>query len=140
MPTTQTSLCFTPEWETLVLKVFEHTDGNVVNEVDQAMFYCIEGEKLMELAVHVDDCSAMASSVALEEEIKMELCKVFKISDLCEITWILGMAVKCDCSAQTIALSQKSYINSILSCYGFENIKPIAMPWTPVHTFQPHKA
>ena len=100
-------------------------------EVDQAVFYCVEGEKLMVLAVHMDNCSAMASSVPLEEEIKMELHKAFEISDLGEINWILGIAVKHDCGARTIALSQKSYINSILSHYGFKNIKPVAMPIDP---------
>jgi hypothetical protein len=49
------------------------------------VFYRVEGEKLIALAVHVDDCLAIASSVALEEEIKIELRKVFEISDLGEI-------------------------------------------------------
>jgi Reverse transcriptase (RNA-dependent DNA polymerase) len=100
-------------------------------EVDQAVFYCVEGEKLMVLAVHVDDCSAMASSVELENEIKTELRKVFEISDLGEINWILGIAVKQDHGARTIALSQKSYNPSMLGRYGFENVKPIAMPMDP---------
>lgn len=74
----------------------------------------VEEEKLMVLAVHVDDCSVMASSV-----------------ELGEINWILGIAVKRDHGAQTIALSQKSYITSMLGQYGFENLKPIAMPMDP---------
>jgi len=54
-------------------------------EVDQAVFYCIEGESVMALALHVDDCSVVALSMELEEEIKTELRKAFKISDLGEI-------------------------------------------------------
>jgi hypothetical protein len=100
-------------------------------EVDQAVFYRVEGESVMALASHVDDCSAVASSVELEEEIKTELRKAFEISDLGEINWILGIAVKRDRTARTIRLSQKSYINSMLSRYGFENIKPVAMPMDP---------
>jgi len=74
-------------------------------EVNQAVFYHIEGESVMELASHVNDCSIVASSMELEEEIKTELRKAFKISDLGEINWILGIAVKCNCAARTIGLS-----------------------------------
>jgi Reverse transcriptase (RNA-dependent DNA polymerase) len=84
-------------------------------KVDQAVFYHVEGESVMALASHVDDFSAIASSLELEQEIKTELKKVFEISDLGEINWILGIAVRCDRAAQTIGLSQKSYINSMLS-------------------------
>jgi Reverse transcriptase (RNA-dependent DNA polymerase) len=84
-------------------------------KVDQAVFYRVEGESVMALALHVDDFSAIASSLELEQEIKTELKKVFEISDLGEINWILGIAVRCDCAARTIGLSQKSYINLMLS-------------------------
>jgi len=69
----------------------------------------------MALASHVNDCSAITSSAELENEIKTVLRKAFEISDLRKINWILGIAVKCDCTARMIALSQKSYINSMLS-------------------------
>jgi len=55
-------------------------------EVDQAVFYWVEGESVMALVSHVDDCLAVASSVELEEEIKTELRKAFEISDLGELT------------------------------------------------------
>jgi Reverse transcriptase (RNA-dependent DNA polymerase) len=100
-------------------------------EVDQAVFYRVEGESVMVLASHIDDCLAVASSVELEEEIKRELKKAFKISDLGEINWILGITIKHDHAARTIGLSQKSYINSMLSRCGFENIRPITMPMDP---------
>jgi hypothetical protein len=109
-------------------------------EVDQAVFYRIEGESMMALASHVDDCSAIASSVELEKEIKTVLGNAFEISDLGEINWILGIAVNRDRSARTIALSQKSYINSILSRYGFRALSQSRCPWIPVHTFRHHKA
>jgi Reverse transcriptase (RNA-dependent DNA polymerase) len=85
----------------------------------------------MGLASHVDDCSTVVSSVELEEEIKRELKKAFEISDLGEINWILGIAIKCSHAARMIELSQKSYINLMLSRYSFENIKPVAMPMDP---------
>jgi Reverse transcriptase (RNA-dependent DNA polymerase) len=100
-------------------------------EVDQAVFYHIEGESVMALVLHVDDFSAIASSLELEQEIKTELKKVCEISDLGEINWILGITVKHDHAAWTIGLSQKPYINSMLIQYGFETVKPVAMPMDP---------
>ena len=100
-------------------------------EVDQAVFYHIEEESVMALASHVNNCSAIMSSVKLENEIKTVLEKAFEISDLGEINWILVIAVKHDRMARTTALSQKSYINSMLTQYGFENIKSVAMPMDP---------
>jgi Reverse transcriptase (RNA-dependent DNA polymerase) len=100
-------------------------------KVDQAVFYHIEGESVMALASHVDDFSAIGLSLELEQEIKTELKKVFEISDLGEINWILGIAVRCDHAAQMIGLSQKSYISLMLSRYGFETVKPVAMPMDP---------
>jgi hypothetical protein len=73
---------------------------------------------MIALASHVDDCSAIASSVELEEEIKTELRKVFEISDLGKINWILGIGIKRDRIVRTVGPSQKSYINSMLSRFG----------------------
>ena len=42
-------------------------------EVDQAVFYCVEEESMVMLAVHVDDCSVMASSIELVKEVKAGL-------------------------------------------------------------------
>jgi len=48
-------------------------------KVNQAVFYHIEGESVMALASHIDNCSAIASLVKLENEIKTMLRKAFEI-------------------------------------------------------------
>lgn len=100
-------------------------------DVDQAVFFRVEGKDLIIIVTHVDDLTIVTSTVTLMNEVKTQLQKELKITDLGELHWILGIAVKRDRAARTISLSQKAYINSIIQRYGFENLKPLAMPMDP---------
>ena len=44
---------------------------------------------------------------------------------------MLGVEIKQDCAASTIHLSQHAYINSILRCYNFDELKPLLSPINP---------
>jgi hypothetical protein len=83
-------------------------------EVDQAIFYMREGEELIVIILHVDDLMIVASSTSLVEQVKEELKKDFKYTDMGEIHWILGFEVKRDREKRTLSLSQASYIRAIL--------------------------
>lgn len=48
-----------------------------------------------------------------------------------EIHWLLGMEIKRDREACTIALSQKSYIESMVKQFNLEDVKPSAIPMDP---------
>jgi hypothetical protein len=65
-------------------------------EVDQAVFYRWENEGMIVIAVHVDDLTIVASSVTLIVNVKENLAKAFKITDMGEIHWILGFSVQRD--------------------------------------------
>jgi hypothetical protein len=97
-------------------------------EVDQAVFYWREGEKAIVIVAHVDDLTILTSSVDLMKKAKEALAKEFKISDEGEIHWILGFAVKHDRERKRLSLSQVSYIDAILNRFGFEDVKPTAIP------------
>jgi hypothetical protein len=83
------------------------------------------------VVVHVDDLMLLASTCELMQYVKGELSKAFKISDLGEINWMLGFAVKRDREKHTISLSQESYIKTIVKRYGFEDLKPSAVHMSP---------
>ena len=51
-----------------------------------------------------------------------------EIHDMGEIHWMLGIEIKRNREAQTISLSQRSYIDSIVTRYGFEDAKPLSIP------------
>ena len=65
-------------------------------EVDQAIFYMQEGEELIVIIIHVDDLTIVALSTSLVEQVKEELKKDFKYTEMGEIHWILGFEVKWD--------------------------------------------
>jgi hypothetical protein len=56
------------------------------------------------------------------------LRKRFEISDLGELTWHLGLKVEWDYPKQTIALSQKAYVKTILERFCFQDTKPTPIP------------
>lgn len=49
--------------------------------------------------------------------------------------WLLSIKITRDFDTQTIFLSQSSYINFILTCFNFSNLKPIATPMDPSFCF-----
>ena len=63
-------------------------------KVDQAAFYRQEGGGSIIVITHVDNLTIITSSTELMGEAKEALKKVFKISDMGEIHWMLGFVVE----------------------------------------------
>ena len=55
------------------------------------------------------------------------MAKQVEITDLGELHWLLGIEIRRDRSRLTLALSQRSYLASILRRYGFEDLKPVSI-------------
>ena len=86
---------------------------------------------LVIIVVHVDDCTITSSKQELIDELKTRIKEFVEITDMGELHWLLGIEVKRDQEAHTILLSQHSYIDSIVCCFGFEDLKPITTPMDP---------
>jgi hypothetical protein len=104
-------------------------------EVDQAVFIHRDGEKIVIIAVHVDDLMIAASGKELMDKVKRELSRELDITDQGEIHWLLGIEIKRDRDNKTISLSQRTYINAVIADYGLEdaNVRANATPMDP-HT------
>ncbi len=100
-------------------------------KVDQAVFFkhCKAPRIFIVIAVHVDDCMITASSVAAVNAFKARLRKHVEVMDLSELHWMLGIEVRRDHAGGTVHLSQRSYIDSILRRYSFNNVKPVSTPF-----------
>jgi hypothetical protein len=59
---------------------------------------------------------------------KAALRESYKMTDLGDISWILGMHVTCDRNAGWIAISQQKYIEEILGRFGMSDMHPISTP------------
>jgi len=98
--------------------------------VDQAVYYrvvIVKGE-LTIVVVHVDDCSIVATTLHLIEELKAGLCEHFEVTDLRELHWMLSIEIKCDRPSQVVHLLQRLYIDAILRCYNLADLKLLSTP------------
>jgi len=95
--------------------------------VDQAVFFRRERWAVIMVLVHVDDCMIAVTSITLITDFKAWISEHVDITDLGKLHWLLGIEIKCDQEHHTIHLSQHSYINSILWCYGLQNLKPVSI-------------
>src|SRR6202522_700164 len=100
---------------------------------DQAVFFrrCETTNVLLIVSVHVDDCSIVGKTKALIARFKVEIAKFVEITDMGELHWILGIEVRRIREERKILLSQKSYIDSILRRYNFDDLKPVSTPMDP---------
>ena len=56
-------------------------------------------------------------------KVKIQLATQFKMKDLGETQYILGIKIIRDINCKIIALSQKNYIDSVLSKYNIQDSK-----------------
>jgi hypothetical protein len=62
------------------------------------------------------------------EHFKARLRERFKISDLGELTWLLGLKVERNRSTHTIALLQQAYVTTVLERFHLQDAKPTSIP------------
>ena len=115
-------------WYQVLRKVL--TDiGLTRSEHDHAVFFRREKGTLNTiLLAHVDDFTITAISPALIKATKDGLRKHLEIHDMGEIHWMLGLEIKRNRELHTLSISQRSYIDSIVTRYGFEDAKPLSIP------------
>ena len=80
------------------------------------------------IGVYVDDTIFMSNdkSVLLAE--KENISKAFAMDDRGEISYILGMEVKRDRAKKVLTISQKAYLESVLTRFGMQNCNPVSTP------------
>ena len=111
----------------ILVKCLEFVRSNV----DQAVFYHHSGHNghaTIIVVVHVDNCTIAASALSLVITFKCEIAQYVEITDLGELHWLLSIEIRRDHDHQTIHLSQRSYIDSIITWYNFQDLKPVSMP------------
>ena len=98
---------------------------------DYAVYRLIKDKDILLMAIHVDDSTITGSSPSLINDIQEEIGRIFKITLLGPISWLLGMEVTRDRESRTLTLSQKTYIDSLLQKFNMEKCKPASTPLDP---------
>lgn len=97
-------------------------------EADHAIFIRTHNGKTTIIALYVDDITIASEDPDEIASVKSMLKEHYEITDLGDITWILGMHVTRDRSAGWIALSQKAYVEAILDRFDKSTVRPISTP------------
>src|SRR5882672_5220495 len=83
------------------------------------------------VAIHVDDMLGCVSSKREMQQLKKDLESVFKIKDMGEAHWFLGISISCERASRTIALPQTAYVNAMIKCYNMQEAFPVHTPLEP---------
>jgi hypothetical protein len=95
--------------------------------------HCVYFKKLLDgsfiyLLLYVDDMLIAAKIMKEINILKTQLNKEFEMKDLGVAKKILGMEIHREREKGTLYLSQRNYIEKIISSFGMENSKPVSTP------------
>jgi len=105
--------------------------GFRASAADPGVFYAQIRGNILIVAAHVDDCAMTGNSGRLITVYKAKLNDKFPLTDLRPIHSLLGIEVTHNRVAQTISLSQSTYIDSILSRFSLTDAKSYPTPMVP---------
>ena len=101
-------------------------------EANHGVFYKEVRKDIVILVVHVDDCMVTGNSKAFINKFKIEMNEKYKLTDLGPAHWLLGIKITCNHPEKTISLSQHAYIESIITQFNFNDLKPLSIPIDPL--------
>ena len=94
---------------------------------DPCLYTNREGEMII-VAVYVDDILLACNSMKKMEQVKKELGGYFKVNDMGELTYFLGVKIIQNKETGSIWLGQKLYTESVLNKYQMDQAKPTKTP------------
>lgn len=97
-------------------------------DTDPCVYMHKEEDKLTLIAIYVDDLILASNDERKTLELKEELSKCFKMKDLGQLRYCLGIEFEQNEKENTICLSQRKYIQDLLERFNMEDCKPAATP------------
>ncbi|GKA89147.1 retrovirus-related pol polyprotein from transposon TNT 1-94 [Tanacetum coccineum] len=98
------------------------------NVVDQCIYLKLSGSKVFILVLYVDDIILASNDLNMLYEAKSFLSEYFKMKDLEEASYVIGIEIYRYRSLGILSLSQRAYINKILKKYSMQNCSPTVAP------------
>lgn len=95
---------------------------------DTCVYLYRSNQAFIILAVHVDDMLIVSNSKSRLTKMKDALGQHFKVKDLGEVKYLLGIEVTRNKKSNTIELSQQAYIDQLLKRYNMQGAKPATTP------------
>ena len=107
---------------------------------DNSIYTKITATGFVLLALYVDDFLLSSNNITLLRAIKSQLQQSFKMKDLGEAHYILGMQIARNRAEKSIHLHQHQYITMVLERTGMADCKPVSTPTDPNTKLEPTAA
>ena len=91
------------------------------NSIDQCIYHKISVSKFIHLVLYVDDILLASNDIGLLHKFKIFLSKNFEMKDLGNASFVLSIQIYRDRSRSILVLSQKIYIDKVLSRFGMKD-------------------
>ncbi|SMR63630.1 unnamed protein product [Zymoseptoria tritici ST99CH_3D1] len=81
------------------------------------------------ILVYVDDLLIAGPDIKQIEDVKKSLSDRFKMKDIGEYKFFLGISIERDRSKGLIKLTQKAHMQAMIERFNLENANPVALPF-----------
>jgi hypothetical protein len=98
---------------------------------DRSVYIYTKGEVRIIMPVYIDDITLASKNTTLLDQTVLDLSKHFKLRDLGETKFLLGVEIIRDRTNRTISLSQRQYIVDMLERYSMSECNPVGTPLAP---------
>ena len=115
-------------WNSTLVK-FMKTQNLEQSKIDPCVFIRKTKQEALYVLIWVDDLIIAGSSLNIVNEFKANFGSRFKIKDLGELKWFLG--IQFDISDSVIKMNQSLYVQSILERFNMSNCSPRTLPCDP---------
>ena len=78
--------------------------------------------------MYVDDLLVIGGNIGVIEKVKAQLMDRFKMTDMGDVSRVLGLQVTRNREEKTLKIYQEDYTKSALERFGFVNCKPTLTP------------
>ena len=95
---------------------------------DPCVYIYSEGGAIYVLTLDVDDVLLLGKDRKVLERIKRKLMGRFSMTDMGDVSLVLGMEVTRDRTKGTVTITQENYVKSLLERYGMGNCNPAHTP------------
>lgn len=98
------------------------------SKVDPCLYFRIDGENMIFVTIYVDDFMIFTNNAKLKQKLKSFLHNCFKMKDLDEANFCLGLRITRDRKNGKLWVDQEHYVDSILQRFNMANCHPVSTP------------
>ena len=95
---------------------------------DPCVYIYSEGGTIVILTLYVDDVLLLGKDIKVLGRIKQQLMSRFSMTDMGDVSLVLGMGVTRDRAKGTVTITQDNYTKSLLERYGMASCNPTYTP------------